>query len=413
MGDSGRRPDRDSARGRVAAARAHIAAARARLVLERPFLGELALHLEPQPLAGGGRLATDGRKLLFDPEAVLAVPLGALQFALAHQALHLALGHFARRAHRVARAWDLACDYAVNQLLIDDGMAAPAGALVEPRFRGLAAEEIYPLLAADAPGETLDRHGAAAAPAALRAAAGSGREGEAATPPESFLAAHREGFDELSAPFDVAGLEERWGQRLAASALAASRAGRLNPHWQRALGELARPRLPWRELLARFLADVAPDDYGYERPSRRQESGSSAIFPGRVGRRMELVVALDTSGSIGRGELVEFLDEVDAMHGQLAARVVLTACDAALAPQAPWRFEPGERIELPEKLGGGGGTSFAPVFEWVEEAGLQPHALLYFTDALGEFPERVPGYPVLWIVKGRGEVPWGERVQLN
>ncbi|MDA8108447.1 MAG: VWA-like domain-containing protein, partial [Betaproteobacteria bacterium] len=177
--------------------------------------------------------------------------------------------------------------------------------------------------------------------------------------------------------------------------------------------ELARRRLPWRALLARFLAGAAPDDYGYERPSRRQESGTSAILPGRVGRRMELVVALDTSGSIGRGELAEFLDEVDALHGQLAARVVLTACDAALAPHAPWSFEPWERIALPERLGGGGGTRFAPVFDWVDDAGLRPHALVYFTDALGEFPERAPGYPVLWIVTGRGEVPWGERVQLN
>lgn len=411
MGGGGRRPDRDGARGRVAAAR--IAAARARLVLERPFLGELALHLEPRPRAGESRLATDGRRVFFDPEAVLAAPLGALQFALAHQALHLGLGHFARRAHRLARPWDLACDYAVNQLLVDDGMAAPAGALLEPRFRGLAAEEIYPLLAADAPGETLDRHGAGAISAALRASAEASHADEGAIPPQSFFEAHREGFDELAAPLDAAGLEERWGQRLASSALAASRAGRLNPHWQRALGELARPRLPWRALLARFLTGIAPDDYGYERPSRRQESGTSAILPGRVGRGMELVVALDTSGSIGRRELGEFLDEVDALHGQLAARVVLTACDAALAPHAPWSFEPGERVELPERLGGGGGTRFAPVFEWVDEAGLRPDALLYFTDALGEFPERAPGYPVLWIVKGRGEVPWGERVQLN
>jgi predicted metal-dependent peptidase len=341
--------------------------------------------------------------VFFDPQAVLATPLAELQFALAHQALHLALGHFARRRHRIARPWDLACDYAVNQLLADDGMTVPAGALIEPRFRGLAAEEIYPLLSAGTRGETLDRHSSGAL-AALRSAA---RHAESSLEPPL--------FDELAArpAPDAAALEERWAQRLASSALAASRAGRLGPHWQRALGELARPRLPWRALLARFLAAIAPDDYGYERPSRRQESGSHALFPGRVGRRAELVVALDTSGSIARSELTEFLDELDALHGQLSTRVVLTACDAQLAPRAPWIFEPWERIALPEDPGGGGGTRFAPVFDWVSESGLRPDALLYFTDAIGEFPERAPGYPVLWIVKGRGTVPWGERVQLN
>ena len=35
------------------------------------------------------------------------------------------------------------------------------------------------------------------------------------------------------------------------------------------------------------------------------------------------------------------------------------------------------------------------------------------TDAEGEFPRQAPAYPVLWLVKGRGKVPWGERIQLN
>ena len=39
-------------------------------------------------------------------------------------------------------------------------------------------------------------------------------------------------------------------------------------------------------------------------------------------------------------------------------------------------------------------------------------AHLAVTDAQGEFPERAPEYPVLWVVKGNGTVPWGERVQL-
>ncbi|HVB47976.1 MAG TPA: VWA-like domain-containing protein [Burkholderiales bacterium] len=414
MGRGRERPHRDGARGGLALAR--IATARARLVLERPFLGELALHLEPQARAGEVRLGTDGRRVFFDPETALAAPLAELQFALAHQALHLALGHFARRRHRLARLWELACDYAVNQLLVDDGMTPPPHALLDPAFRGLAAEEIYPLLAADARGATLDRHAPGASSAALHSRARARRAPDAVQPEEGFLEAHREGLDELAAraaPLEAEGIDERWSQRLAASALTASRAGRLNPHWQRALGELARPRLPWRALLARFLTSIAPEDYGYERPGRRQESAGGAIFPGRIGRLAHLVVALDTSGSIGRGELEEFLDELDALHGQLRARVVLTACDAELAPHAPWTFEPWERIALPEHVGGGGGTRFTPVFDWVRDAAWRPDALLYFTDALGEFPELAPQYPVLWIVKGRGEVPWGERVQLN
>ena len=62
---------------------------------------------------------------------------------------------------------------------------------------------------------------------------------------------------------------------------------------------------------------------------------------------------------------------------------------------------------------GGGGTSFLPAFGWVAAERLRPDLLLYFTDAAGDFPRQAPDYPVVWLVKGRGKVPWGERIQLN
>ncbi|MFN3883741.1 MAG: VWA-like domain-containing protein, partial [Rhodocyclaceae bacterium] len=94
-------------------------------------------------------------------------------------------------------------------------------------------------------------------------------------------------------------------------------------------------------------------------------------------------------------------------------RITLHACDSALAEGGPWIFEPWEELRLPRRFEGGGGTSFVPVFEWLERAGQRPDALIYFTDADGEFPARAPDYPVLWLVKGRAPVPFGRRIQLN
>jgi predicted metal-dependent peptidase len=53
------------------------------------------------------------------------------------------------------------------------------------------------------------------------------------------------------------------------------------------------------------------------------------------------------------------------------------------------------------------------VFDWVEHENRSPNMLVYFTDAEGDFPKTPPNYPVIWLVKGKGVVPWGERVQLN
>src|SRR3990170_2972105 len=176
-----------------AAALTRLSAARTRLVLERPFLGALILSL---PLQARGRcrsLATDARSLYFNPAYVLSLAFAEVQFMLAHQALHCALGHFTRRGARPHAKWDRACDYAVNGLLIDDGMKAPPDAAWSPVFRGLSAEEIYPLLPQAEPGATLDEHW-------FGVGQGGDFERRSADRPEveeAFLEAHRDCLDEV------------------------------------------------------------------------------------------------------------------------------------------------------------------------------------------------------------------------
>jgi predicted metal-dependent peptidase len=176
------------------------------------------------------------------------------------------------------------------------------------------------------------------------------------------------------------------------------------------LGRLLEPKLPWRMLLARYVASLARDDYSFQRPARRE---GHALLPRLHSGQLEVYVVLDTSGSIGETELREFVSEIDALKGQVRARVTVHACDYALAAEGPWVAQPWEPIALPEELSGGGGTNFSPVFDWLTRERLRPDVLIYFTDAEGDFPPAPPPFPVLWLVKGRGAVPWGERIQLN
>ncbi|HQU14706.1 MAG: hypothetical protein B7Z66_04270 [Chromatiales bacterium 21-64-14] len=391
-----------------------LSAARTRLILDKPFLGALVLRLPMVKAAPSWcpTIATDARAVYYNAEYIAGLSLEQTQFMLAHEALHCALSHFVRRQHRVQRRWDIACDLAINPLLIRDGLRPPVGSLADMKLEGMTAEEIYPLVEETDQDGPLDQHlYDASAPAASNPDPEPGQESDGAG--SSRRDDHEAGGAPQPAPLGVAErdqLAHEWRQRLASAAQQALQAGKLAGAMARIVDQLLQPRLPWRMLLARYLVHTAREDYRYSRPSRRE---GSAILPTLRSGQVDLVVVLDTSGSVTDAEVREFLTEVDAIKGQVRARVTLHACDAALAPEGPWRYEPWEELVAPRHLRGGGGTRFGPVFQWLERADHRPDVLLYFTDARGEFPAAAPQFPVIWLVKGEAPVPWGSRIQLN
>lgn len=412
---------------------AKLTAARAWLIIDKPFLGALVLRL---PLVEGDptwcrTTATDARTLYYNRDYIESLSFEQTKFALAHEALHCALAHFARREHRHKRRWDIACDLAINPPLVADGLQPPPNALVMDGFADMAAEEIYPYIQENSEQEPHDQHvyddvqqpqepphGAPPPPSHEgRDAKPNEERGRRARPDET--EPPRTGADAESRgaaappPLSVAereALAQQWQQRLAGAAQQAIQAGKFGGSVARLVEHLLQPQLPWRMLLARYLTSMARNDYNFARPSRRE---GDAILPGLRSSHVELVVALDTSGSIDNDEMREFLSEANAIKGQVGARITLLACDEALAPDGPWVFEPWEELRLPASLAGGGGTRFTPVFDWAARLDRQPDLLVYFTDAKGEFPDKEPPYPVLWLVKGKAGIPWGQRIQLN
>ena len=205
-------------------------------------------------------------------------------------------------------------------------------------------------------------------------------------------------------------LAVQWQNRMAGAAQQAMQAGKLGGELRRMIDHLLQPQLPWRMLLARYMTALARDDYSYSRPSRRE---GDFIMPSLRSQSLDLVVAVDTSGSIKDGEMEEFINEIDALKGQVRARVTLLALRRQVVRGGALRLRALGAVPPPDGIRGGGGTSFTPVFDWVERAGRRPDLLVYFTDADGAFPKSEPAYPVIWLVKGKSKVPWGQRIQLN
>ena len=434
-----------------------IAAARTKLILDKPFLGALVLRLELQNSDPSwcATTGTDAKKFYYNAEYIKNLKGIELQFVLAHEALHCALSHFARRQHRVKHRWDLACDYAINPILLDEGLKPPPGIMIMSEYRNMSAEEIYPLLKDNDLSETMDQHlydkpdepkegGETVHTDKLNQQNAKARKekhdqqsgqrdktlksphepdqsnyGNKHLPPE--LNQEQDFNPETQGPLnapppmlspqEIETLQEKWQQRMAGAAQQAKQAGKLSGLLSRFINAEKNPTLPWRQLLATHLSATARDDYSYARPNVRR--GDPAIFPMLKSSQLNAVVAVDVSGSITDQELNECISEINAIKGQLRAKVTILAIDDKISPGFPKHFEAWEDIDLLDPIPGGGGTDFTPVFKWMDDQDTVSDVLVYFTDAQGKFPEQAPAYPVVWLVKGKSPVPWGERIQLN
>jgi predicted metal-dependent peptidase len=81
--------------------------------------------------------------------------------------------------------------------------------------------------------------------------------------------------------------------------------------------------------------------------------------------------------------------------------------DARVQHAQTWRSSDGPLVLEPR---GGGGTDHAPVFEWVEQDGIEPACLVCLTDLHTHFPERTPSYPTLWcaVNNPHPQAPFGQ-----
>jgi len=365
---------------------------RAALLPRQPFLARLALQLELVPVVDD-RLetaATDGSRIFVKAPWLLGLDAEERTFVLAHEVWHCALGHFVRGVPGDLDGWNVAFDHEVNALLRRDGIALPEDAVYFPPCEGWTAEAVYAVLkdASLLPerGHLADQHP---------------NQPDEATGEEST-------FDPDYAPGQLRDAAARGPVRIAAAARGLIEAGvSLPPHVRAIVERSACPTLPWTTLLASFVSQAVGGGASWLPPSRRHVWRGHHL-PSRRQPRLEICVAIDTSGST-KPYLPAFLTELSGIAGSFGDfRLRVLQCDcrvigddtySAAAPPDPEGFE----------LSGFGGTSFLPVFERLAQ-GEAPRALVYLTDGWGEAPEKPAPYPVLWVLTPEGDPPcaWGQ-----
>lgn len=372
-----------------------ISQARAKLLLGKDarsaFFATLALRLTPRPDWQCDTMATDGRSLIYSPDWVKSLPLDELIGVIAHEVMHNALAHPTRRSHRDAQRWNIACDLAINPLLTQAGFRLPAGRIMpgegkyHPLPSGKSAEEYYGQLQGDSPN-----------PEGPSQPDGQGEDpggcGSVRDPGQGSAA-------------DMRQVEAEWQVAVAQAQQVAKQRGELPGGLARTVAEVLSPKLDWREVLREFVSRQARNDYAWSPPNRRFVH-AGLYLPGLRSEELgDVVLAVDTSGSIGQAELNRFANEAQAILDAYACDLTILYHDSQIQGVAHWTPADGPLVLNPE---GGGGTDHRPVFDWIAQQGLAPACLVCLTDLETTFPTDAPPYPVLWAVTGtRAGTPFG------
>lgn len=353
--------------------------ARGILVLQDSFFGILSYKLDIIENTNIPTCATDGKRLLYNPDFVNSLRMNELVGVFAHEVMHNMMGHGWRKNNREHKKWNVACDYAINPILIDCGFVLPKDCLSDSQYKNKSAEEIYPMLP-DEPEDSSNDPG------------GCGECIE----PESM-----EGAAELEADWKVA---------MSSAAESTKRKGSIPKSLERLVNSIINPEIPWHILLRDFVELSARNDYDWRRCNKRYLP-NGVIMPSMISEELpEVVIAIDTSGSIDIDTLSKFAKEASEVLESYNTTIHVVYCDSQIQGSETY-----SRTDLPLTLNpkGGGGTRFQPVFDWVEKKNITPSCMIYFTDMYGCFPEQEPYYPVLWLATSNIKAPFGQTVKFN
>lgn len=434
-----------------------------------PFFGALLMRLKLRVDHRHPTMYTDAIVLGFRPTFILGQTWEHLVYFVIHEVMHCALGHCFRRGNRDPKLWNEACDHVVNLLINRDPELAKycaPGLLCDPRFIGMAAEEVYAILYQEAQQQPQqgqqeqqddqELSGASGGPGDCCDAGASGEKPNDDSEPEEEESDEQqqgdgeeegEGDDDPDAgepgeegdepstgeptegdeqaegqqgeaapkqqggldPADLEELARGWQEAIMTATLAAG--GDVDDCVARALGEAQECNKSFQEYIDQFAQQMVQMESTWNRPARRfVEYLPAQGVPGVKG----MLVGTDTSASVDDDQLALMSAAAQRLMDEYnLAWVEIVYVDTQV--RAIDRFVAGQQISM-ENAKGGGGTWFDPVFRHaleLERQGEEIAGVIYLTDLDGSLTDSMAQeaahLPTLWVKTnpGGGRVPPG------
>lgn len=401
-----------------------ITKAKTKLVLKHPFFSIIALAMIFRNAGEDGMhsiktMATDAKHIWWNEEFVDKWTVLEICGVIAHEVLHVVFFHCFRRGNRNPLLWNIACDYAINHIVLDAGLVLPPDALFEEKYRGWLVDDIYNDLLEnmpevtgewEVPGQPCDDGVPGDQP-------GNGK-GPTVKVKKPLWGTTMDPKNEDGTPMseaDQTELAEDIKVRVIQAAEAAKSIGKLPAALAGLVKVLGKPTINWKEYIQAWVSGKTPDDYSWRRPNKRMLGLYNIVAPrikfngAGVG-----VLSIDTSGSVSDKELRLFITEiVGVIEICNPDKLYIMQHDTGVNRIDVW--EAGDNFDSLQ-VTHRGGTNITPSFKEANKIDEQVDWMICFTDmGINDYPpaKDAPDYPVLWAATGPDNAPFGTYLPLR
>lgn len=338
-----------------------LVSARIEMLIRMPFFGNMATRMALVECNDRPTASVDGRNFYFNTNFVNNLKQKELIWLFAHEVMHCAFEHFLRKHNRDHQLWNIATDYAINNILHKNNIGKRIeGTLYDAKYDGLAAEEIYDKLYEEADKMSLDEL------------------------IDQMVSDHLDQTkDENGNPKsseEINKMKSEMREALLSAFQSADGAGNVPAELARLIDAMTTPKVSWRDELRQTLKSKIKSDYTFTLPNRKTMAQGIILPSMSFDNEINISIGVDTSGSISDNILKNFLGEISAIISEFNSWTInLWSFDTKVYNHKEYSSHCGEDI-LKHEFVGGGGTDFEANWNFMKANEIVPDMFIMFTD---------------------------------
>jgi predicted metal-dependent peptidase len=381
--------------------------AKAQIVLDHPFFASILLKYPIEARKDIPTLAIDQRgQIYYNPDFIESLPVPQIVWGLCHEVLHKVGQHMTRRNRRDHQKWNFAGDAWINDTLDQCNIGQRIPDCVD--IKGSAQETVENIYDKLPPPQQCFGKGKGKGQQGQGQGQGDGKG-------QNPMAGDGIGEDMIEegkplSESEKSEIEARIKIDVAEAAQAAKMKGKLPGVLAKIVAEAIESKVPWFDILERWMTEKAHYDQSWAKPNRRYLAQDIYLPSIQSQAAMgEIVIQVDISGSVSKREIEHYNGHMKRIIEQTRPeKVHVIYTDTQV--QKHETFDQGEEVGI--SFYSGGGTHMPAGFDWVAKNGIEPAAFICLTDGYTDFGSS-PEYPVIWCISSEVKAPHGENVHFE